>query len=68
MIFENDAYCEDCGKETLWLWKQRNLCSTFGPVYDCEPCCPTCGSSRISRKETPEEIQPLIQILEAKKS
>lgn len=60
-IVEEDAYCEDCGKETLWLWKQPNFCSTFGSVDEGKPRCPACGSSRVKRKETAEEKSPTLQ-------
>jgi NAD-dependent SIR2 family protein deacetylase len=57
------AYCEDCEKDSPWrVARQANKGL---------PECPLCGSSRVSRcnrKETPEEIQRLLEILEARKS
>jgi len=57
------AYCEDCQNDEPWrIARQANKGL---------PGCSLCGSSRVSRcerKETPEEIRRLLEILEARKS
>jgi len=56
------AYCEDCEKDSpLRIARQAQ-----NPLLKCS----LCGSSKVSRcerKETPEEIQRLLEILEARK-